>query len=72
MGLFRKKEPVSEEQHDKRVEVVVSKEANKKVVDMAQKANKTLNDLLEHNHFHIKIYVAAGGSPKKAKKGMGR
>lgn len=51
----------SEKQHDNRVEVVVSKEANKEVVKSAKAANDSLNDLLKQNHFTIKIYVAAGG-----------
>ena len=69
MGLFRKK-PVleeSEQAHDVRVEVVVAKEANKEVAKMAKEASKTLNTLLEANHFTIKIYRATRNTPKGGK-----
>lgn len=66
----RKKTPVPETEsaHDNRVEVVVHKEAAKEVVEKAKKANQDLNDLLNQNHFTIKIFIAAGGkiSNKKA------
>jgi hypothetical protein len=59
----------SERQHDNRVEVVVSKEANKEIIRQAHAANKQLNDLLKQNHFTIKIFLAArGGKPRTAHK----
>lgn len=70
MGLFGKKrrEPVeSERAHDVRVKVVVEKEANKEVAKMAKEASKTLNTLLEANHFTIKIYRATRNSTGKGK-----
>lgn len=70
MGLFWKKStglPItdSEQSHDIRVEVVVSKEANKEVARQAKEANKTLNTLLATNHFTIKIYRATRNTPTK-------
>jgi hypothetical protein len=66
MGLFkRNKIPNQEVQHDNRVEVVVHKEATKKVVNQAKAANKQLNLLLQQNGFTIKIFLAAGGKTKK-------
>ena len=64
MSLFRKRKQESsiplpsEKTHDMRVEVVVEKEANKKIAAQAKEANRVLNDLLEANHFTIKIYKA--------------
>ena len=54
----------TEASHDERVEVIVAKEANKEVVNMAKEANQKLNDLLKQNHFTIKIFLAAGGRVK--------
>jgi hypothetical protein len=71
MGFFRKAKPMTpskeELSHDIRVEVVVEKEANKQVVNKAKEANKVLNDLLEANHFTIKIYRATHNPPVEGK-----
>lgn len=67
MALFkRKKVPPyeSEQAHDMRVEVVVAQEANKEIVEKAKEASQHLTDLLEANHFHIKIYKATGGKTR--------
>lgn len=48
-----------EEVHDTRVAVVVEKEASKEIAEKAKEASRTLNELLEANHFTIKIYRAA-------------
>lgn len=71
MRLFKPKRTPEEKEklHDNRVEVVVSKEATKEVIEKAKEANQHLQDLLSQNHFHIKIYIAAGGrKPKGAKR----
>lgn len=66
MSWFKKRsESEIERQHDNRVEVIVSKEANKEVVEKAKKANEQLNELLNQNHFTIKIFIAAGGRNNK-------
>lgn len=66
MSWFKKRsESETERQHDNRVEVIVSKEANKEVVEKAKKANEQLNELLNQNHFTIKIFIAAGGRNNK-------
>lgn len=68
MGLFnRKPKTQADPIEDTRVEVVVSKEANQEMFDKAKKASRTLNELLEANHFTIKIYKAAGGKTKTRK-----
>ncbi len=55
--------------HDSRIEVVVTKEANKEVAELAKEANEKLNTLLVQNHFTLKIFLAAGGKVKpKGKK----
>ena len=71
MRLFRSNKHLtpleSEKSHDIRVEVVVEKEANKHIANQAKEANRMLNELLEANHFTIKIYKAAGGTKRKGK-----
>ena len=64
-GKAKRELEEKERQHDDRVEVVVSKEATKDVVQKAKQANEHLNELLKQNHFTIKIYLAAGGKRQK-------
>lgn len=71
MRLFKPKRTPEEKEtlHDGGVEVVVAKEATKDVIKKAKEANQHLQDLLNQNNFHIKIYIAAGGrKPKGAKR----
>jgi undecaprenyl pyrophosphate synthase len=69
MSWFFKKNLLSTEKlHDQRVEVVVSKEATKKEVELAKEANKQLQNLLLENHFTIKIFLATGGRAKIKRK----
>lgn len=66
MGLFNKK-PV-EKNHvaeQKWIEISVEKGANKEMFDKAKTATQYLNDVLQENHIHIKIYSVAGGKTKK-------
>lgn len=71
MGWFTPKPKIpeeSEQAHDVRVEVVVANEANKKIAQKAKDATNNLNELLEANHFTIKIYRAAGGKTSSTNK----
>lgn len=49
------------------IEVVAHKNASAKQVKMVEEANKKLNEVFERNHFTVKLYVATGGTPPKAK-----
>lgn len=51
-----------------RVEVEIDKNASREAAEKAKKANEHLNTLLVENGFTLKIYLAAGGQPKKGKK----
>ncbi len=48
-----------------RVEVEVHKNASVQAAQKAKETNKHLNDLLVENGFTLKIYLAAGGQPKR-------
>ncbi len=50
------------------IEVVAHKDARKEVVHKALQVNQDLRQLLEDNHFTIKIFLAAGGKTTKTKK----
>lgn len=50
-----------------RVEIQVAKNASKEAKKKAQQINTHVNDLLESNGFHVKIYIATGGHPKGGK-----
>jgi len=53
-----------------RVEVELHKGATEEAAQKAQATNEHLNELLVHNGFTLKIYLAAGGRlPTKTKKG---
>lgn len=52
-------------EHDDRVEVVVHKNATEEAITKAKEANQKLNELLEQNHFTLKIYLATGGQIKQ-------
>lgn len=44
-----------------RVEIELHKDASKKAAEKAKATNKHLNELLDHNGFTLKIFLAAGG-----------
>lgn len=50
---------------DSKVEVVAHKAATKAQVQAVRDANATLNKVLAKNGFTIKIYLAAGGNPRR-------
>lgn len=55
-----------------RVEIELSKDANKDAAEKAKQVNAHVNDLLVQNGFTLKIYLAAGGHlPAKSKRGNG-
>lgn len=62
-----KKKLIQESAEDNRVEIVTQKNATRKVVEQAKIANQQLKELLEHNGFTIRIFLAAGGSTKRKK-----
>lgn len=68
MRLFRKKhtedirlEPTS----DSRVEIELHKNATQEAKQKADAVNAHVKDLLAANGFTVKIYLAAGHTPKK-------
>lgn len=75
---FRKKKTVNETvQPDvqlqppatSRVEIELSKDANKEAAEKAKQVNAHVNDLLVQNGFTLKIYLAAGGRVQHQKGG---
>lgn len=54
-----KKRSNMEDINDHNVEVVAHKNATKRQVKNVKKANATLNNLFEDNHFTIKLYLAS-------------
>lgn len=52
-------------EHKTSIEIVAHKNASQAVVEQAKKAQKHLDELLEENGFTLKIYLAAGGKPRK-------
>lgn len=67
MGLFNRKKPTKEQRahEQRRIEIVVGKEANQEMFDKTKKATQYLNDVLQENHIHIKIYSAVSGKTNK-------
>ena len=51
--------------HQATVEIVAHHNASTEVKKEAKEANKTINELLERNHFVVNIVVEAVGTPKK-------
>lgn len=45
-------------------ELIANQESLGKKFQAAKESNKQVLDLLEENHFHIKLYIAAGGTPR--------
>lgn len=73
---FRKHKKLSAETQAKAaqktaIEIVTHKNATQEVIAEANEANKHLRNLLEENHFTLKIYLATGGKQPKAVKGKG-
>lgn len=54
-------------EHQASIEIVAHKNASHNVKSQADEANAHLKELLEDNHFTLKIYLAAGGKPKARK-----
>lgn len=73
MKWFKKKPEVKElktilpPEHQASIEIVAHKNAGKEIKHQAAEANQHLKELLEDNHFTLKIYLAAGGRPKARK-----
>lgn len=51
--------------NDNSIEIIAEKNAHKEVVRQAKEAQKKLDDLLEENHFTLRIYLATGGEIRK-------
>lgn len=71
MLWFRKTDPhIAIEQHRKStVEIVAHKNATEEAKKEVDEANQKIQDLFEHNHFTVKIYLAGGKKPKTKRKG---
>lgn len=54
-----RKRSTMDDMNDHNVEVVAHKNATKRQVKSVKKANATLNNLFEDNHFTIKLYLAS-------------
>ncbi len=79
MGLFKKKKeqsndlkiPLESVEHTRdessQIEIVAHQEAKAEIVEEAKKVNQHLKELLVQNGFTIKIYLAAGHTPKASK-----
>lgn len=72
MKWFRKdKELLTEqpqhftERHQGAIEIVAHKTATEEAKKEIDEANKKLKKIFEHNHFTVKLYVAAGGRKPK-------
>jgi hypothetical protein len=66
MGLFHRKKPTNIEIRQKhQVDITVGKKANQAMFDKTKQATKYLNEVLQENHIHIKIYSAVGGKTNK-------
>ena len=63
----RKEDVVVQPPASSRVEVEIHKSASREAAEKAKKTNEHLQDLLVENGFTLKIYLAAGGQPKKGK-----
>lgn len=50
-----------------RVEIQVAKDASAEAKAKVKQVNAHFNDLVTENGFHVKIYIAAGGTPKGRK-----
>lgn len=76
MSLFnRKKKPMNPPAtalpagHQATVEIVAHHNASQEVKQEAKAANKSINELLERNHFIVNIVVGAVGTPKEKANG---
>lgn len=55
-------------EHQASIEIVAHQNASHEVQQQAVKASKTINKMLERNHFTVSIVVGALGRPKPKKK----
>lgn len=51
-----------------RIEIQLAKDASAEAKEKTKKVNAYVNELLDQNGFHVKIYIAAGGTPKRGHK----
>lgn len=69
MGFFNRKakkpSPNTAADQQRHIEITVEKEASQEMFDKTKRATKDLNDVLQENHIHIKIYSAVGGKKPK-------
>lgn len=75
MNFFKKsikKEPICiKPPAQSRVEIELHKDASVQASEKAKATNKHLKELLNHNGFTLKIYLAAGGHGLNKTKGKG-
>lgn len=69
MKWFKRNAPVDDDKLNdgNAVEITAHKDANKRVVQQAKRANDQLNKLFEENGFTVKIVLAMGAKQTRGK-----
>ena len=67
MGIFRRQPLFAHNNHEVKIEIEAGKQATKKAIEEARRANEELNKVLVKNGFTVKIFVATGGKHREGK-----